>query len=133
MRLEGLRELRGDPLAAASLAQVHRAALRDGRAVAVKVQRPGVREQILEDLEDMADLADFLDRHTEAGSRYEFGRLWTSSGPASWPSSTTARRRRTWSTIGAQLAGSSASSSRRRSTTTRPRGVLTMDSSPAAR
>ncbi len=63
------------PLAAASLAQVHRAALRDGRAVAVKVQRPGVREQILEDLEALAVLADLLDRYTEAGSRYEFGRL----------------------------------------------------------
>ncbi|MEA2691260.1 MAG: ubiquinone biosynthesis protein [Acidobacteriota bacterium] len=63
------------PLAAASLAQVHRAALRDGRPVAVKVQRPGVREQILEDLEALAVLADLFDRYTEAGTRYEFGRL----------------------------------------------------------
>jgi ubiquinone biosynthesis protein len=63
------------PLAAASLAQVHRAALRDGRPVAVKVQRPGVAEQILEDLEALGALASLLDRHTEAGARFEFGRL----------------------------------------------------------
>jgi len=42
------------PLAAASLAQVHRAALRDGRPVAVKVQPPDVRERIAEDLEVLA-------------------------------------------------------------------------------
>ena len=40
-----------EPAAAASLAQVHRAMMRDGRAVVVKVQRPGVREIIVEDLE----------------------------------------------------------------------------------
>src|SRR6185295_16361123 len=39
------------PIAAASLGQVHRATLRDGREVAVKVQRPGIRNQIAEDLE----------------------------------------------------------------------------------
>src|SRR5690606_1347170 len=38
------------PLAAASLGQVHRATLRDGRRVAVMVQRPGVREQVIDDL-----------------------------------------------------------------------------------
>src|ERR1041384_7786232 len=39
------------PMAAASLGQVHRARLRDGRQVAVKVQRPGIREELLEDLD----------------------------------------------------------------------------------
>jgi predicted unusual protein kinase regulating ubiquinone biosynthesis (AarF/ABC1/UbiB family) len=62
-------ELDPVPIAAASLGQVHRAALRDGRPVAVKVQRPGIREAILEDLETMRELADFLDRHTDSGRR----------------------------------------------------------------
>ncbi len=60
------------PLAAASLGQVHRATLRDGREVVVKVQRPGVRGQVLEDMEVLADLAETLDRHTQVGQRYSF-------------------------------------------------------------
>lgn len=60
------------PLAAASLAQVHRAQLRDGTEVAVKVQRPGIREQIVQDLEAMNEVAQFLDAHTELGKRYDF-------------------------------------------------------------
>jgi predicted unusual protein kinase regulating ubiquinone biosynthesis (AarF/ABC1/UbiB family) len=60
------------PFAAASLAQVHRATMRDGRAVVVKVQRPGVREVIVEDLEALERVAEFIDAHTEIGKRYEF-------------------------------------------------------------
>jgi predicted unusual protein kinase regulating ubiquinone biosynthesis (AarF/ABC1/UbiB family) len=63
------------PEAAASLAQVHRAFLRDGRAVVVKVQRPGVRDQIVNDLDALEEVADFIDAHTEIGKRYEFGNL----------------------------------------------------------
>ncbi len=61
-----------EPLAAASLAQVHRAYMRDGRAVVVKVQRPNIREQIVDDLEALNEIARFLDAHTELGRRYEF-------------------------------------------------------------
>lgn len=60
------------PLAAASLAQVHLAHLRDGSAVVVKVQRPNVRELIVEDLEALSEIAHFLDAHTELGKRYDF-------------------------------------------------------------
>lgn len=60
------------PLAAASLAQVHRAYMRDGRAVVVKVQRADIRELIVGDLEALGEIAQFIDDHTELGKRYEF-------------------------------------------------------------
>jgi predicted unusual protein kinase regulating ubiquinone biosynthesis (AarF/ABC1/UbiB family) len=63
------------PMAAASLGQVHRAVLRDGRDVAVKVQRPGVRKRITTDLDALGEVAAFADKHTDAGRRYEFGRV----------------------------------------------------------
>src|SRR2546421_11151184 len=63
------------PMASASLGQVHLARLRDGRPVAVKVQRPNIREQMVEDLDALGDIAEFLDNHTEFGQRYEFTRM----------------------------------------------------------
>lgn len=60
------------PLGAASLAQVHRATMRDGRAVVVKIQRPDIRDLIVGDLEALGEMAHFLDQHTELGRRYEF-------------------------------------------------------------
>src|ERR1039458_55263 len=62
-------------LAAASLGQVHRASLRDGRPVVVKVQRPEIRKQIAEDFEVLEDIAGFFDEHTEIGRRYRFGKI----------------------------------------------------------
>ncbi|GAA6526165.1 AarF/UbiB family protein [Intrasporangium sp. DVR] len=58
------------PLAAASLAQVHRATTRNGRDVVVKVQRPDVRETVRGDMEVLGSIAGKLDRHTEVGRRY---------------------------------------------------------------
>lgn len=63
------------PMAAASLGQVHRAVLRDGREVAIKVQRPGIRERLVEDLDSLAEVAEFLDQHTQMGKRYETQRM----------------------------------------------------------
>ena len=63
------------PIAAASLGQVHKARLRDGRQVAVKVQRPGIRDAMLEDLDALDEIAEFLDNHTAAGKRYEFSQM----------------------------------------------------------
>ena len=64
-----------EPTAAASLAQVHRARMRDGRMVVVKVQRPGVREIIVKDLEALEEITEFIDAHTEMGKRYEFSNM----------------------------------------------------------
>ena len=54
------------PLAAASIAQVHTAALHDGREVVVKVTRPNIRNQILQDFEILTWLGDFLEKRLEA-------------------------------------------------------------------
>src|SRR5678815_1844898 len=63
------------PLAAASLSQVHKATMRDGREVVVKVQRPDIRDLIVGDLEALGEIAHFLDQHTELGRRYEFDNM----------------------------------------------------------
>lgn len=59
-----------EPLAAASLGQVHSAALRDGRLVVVKVQRPNIARQIAEDFEVLTEIAEFAEAHTELGKRH---------------------------------------------------------------
>jgi ubiquinone biosynthesis protein len=63
------------PLASASLGQVHRARLGNGRDVVVKVQRPGLREQVAEDMAAISELAELLDEHTDVGRRIGFGEL----------------------------------------------------------
>ena len=68
-------ELEEEPIAAASLGQVHRARLRDGRRVAVKVQRPGVRRQVAADMEALEELAGFMDRHTQLGRQYDLSEV----------------------------------------------------------
>ncbi len=64
-----------EPLAAASLGQVHRATLHDGRPVAVKVQRPGIAKQIEADFQALEEIAQFLARHTKFGQRYQVTRV----------------------------------------------------------
>lgn len=65
-------DLDPEPLGAASLAQVHRASLRSGRQVVLKVQRPGLDRLFRLDLEVMQQVAAVLQRHPSWGR----GRDW---------------------------------------------------------
>jgi predicted unusual protein kinase regulating ubiquinone biosynthesis (AarF/ABC1/UbiB family) len=57
------RQLEREPISAASLGQVHRGVLKSGQKVAVKVQRPGLREQITLDLYIVRNIAAWLNRN----------------------------------------------------------------------
>jgi ubiquinone biosynthesis protein len=59
------------PLAAASIGQAHAAVLWDGTEVVVKVRRPGVVEQVNEDLEILKELAATAGRHLGFAERYD--------------------------------------------------------------
>ncbi len=56
-------EVESDPLAAASIAQVHRATLPTGARVVIKVQRPRIPETIAADLDVLRDLAHLAERY----------------------------------------------------------------------
>ena len=60
-----------EPLAAASLAQVHAATLPSGEEVVVKVQRPGIEEIIAVDLEILFDLARLIQERTPLSELYD--------------------------------------------------------------
>src|SRR5688572_23657374 len=64
-------EFEQEPLGTASLGQVHAAVLRGGRDVVVKVQRPGIRAQLADDIEFFREVASFLTAHTSAGQRID--------------------------------------------------------------
>ncbi len=60
---ELFREFDHDPVAAASIAQIHRAVLPSGEVVAVKIQRPGLQELVDVDIEILMELAQLLERY----------------------------------------------------------------------
>ncbi len=60
---QAFAEFDEEPLAGASIAQVHRAVTVEGAVVAVKVQRPDIQKLIERDLAIILDLAKFVDKH----------------------------------------------------------------------
>ena len=65
-------DLEAEPLGSASLAQVHRASLRSGRQVVLKVQRPGLERTFRLDLQVLQQVAAAVQRHPRWGR----GRDW---------------------------------------------------------
>ncbi len=59
------------PMAAASVAQVHRGRLRTGEQVVVKIRRPGIDQVISSDLEILMGLAYLIDQHIPASHIYD--------------------------------------------------------------
>jgi ubiquinone biosynthesis protein len=70
---KAFEEFDPEPLAAASLGQVHKAVLRDGREVVVKVQRPNIREAVEKDLVAFQEIADFLEKHSDVARKMSLG------------------------------------------------------------
>jgi ubiquinone biosynthesis protein len=64
-----------EPLAAASIAQIHPALLKDGREVVVKVRRPGVLEQVQLDLELLRRTVSMLEGHSETARLLQLSAL----------------------------------------------------------
>ena len=60
------------PLASASIGQVHKAVLYSGEVVAIKVQRPGIEEQFIEDIKTLENIIDFAVKHSEITRKYAF-------------------------------------------------------------
>lgn len=58
------------PIASASIGQVHKAVLRSGKQVVVKIQRPGVRKEIIEEMDTLKELASLAVKHTEKGKMF---------------------------------------------------------------
>ncbi len=58
------------PIASASIGQVHRAELLSGKPVAVKVQRPGIKDQFQKDLATLDEMAKMAVKHLQKAKTY---------------------------------------------------------------
>jgi ubiquinone biosynthesis protein len=70
-----LARLEPEPLAAASIAQIHEAVLSDGRDVVLKVRRPGIVEHVDLDLDVIGSTVRFLDKRSETAQALQLRAL----------------------------------------------------------
>ena len=69
------RHIERQPLASASIAQVHRAELYNGDSVVIKIQRPGIKKTIAEDFRIIRDVARVLEKNFKDFKNYQPFRL----------------------------------------------------------
>ncbi len=60
-----------EPLASASIGQVHRAVLPSGRWVVVKIQRPDIRKKFIDDLDTLREMAALAVKHSSEAKKYD--------------------------------------------------------------
>lgn len=72
---KAFKEFDPKPLASASLGQVHSAILHSGKEVAVKIQRPGVREQLLADLDTLKSIAEYAVNLSKEARKFNIDNL----------------------------------------------------------
>lgn len=63
------------PLASASIGQVHVGMLHSGQKVAIKIQRPQIREKFLSDLNTLSEMAEWAVKHSEDARKYNVSAL----------------------------------------------------------
>jgi predicted unusual protein kinase regulating ubiquinone biosynthesis (AarF/ABC1/UbiB family) len=81
---EHFSEIEPQPLASASLGQVHRARLKDGRQVVIKVQRPLIRDIIRVDLDALARVITWLKRYKPISRRADLDALFEEFSRTLW-------------------------------------------------
>lgn len=72
---KAFKEFDQEPLASASIGQVHIAVLHSGQKVAMKIQRPDIREKFLSDLDTLKGLAEWAVNHSEDARKYNIADL----------------------------------------------------------
>lgn len=73
--LENFEEFQEDPIASASIAQVHRTKLESGEDVIVKIRRPGIKNEVERDLEILEYLSRKAEKHSERLNQLRISRI----------------------------------------------------------
>src|SRR5699024_7448925 len=58
-----------EPMASASIGQVHEAVLHSGEKVAVKIQRPGIRKKFVDDLDTLMEISETAEKHSKTARK----------------------------------------------------------------
>jgi ubiquinone biosynthesis protein len=67
---KAFKDFTKEPMASASIGQVHLAVLRSGEPVAVKIQRPGIRKRFVEDLDALFEMSKLAVKYTDSAKKY---------------------------------------------------------------